>query len=104
MPMWLGEAPEWVKENLRKLYPYMREHAEDGAKRHFAQYRDDQDRIIKGPPVESMFEFFIGRYADVEIPKVWTPERTTEVLAHLQIKYAVMVMEAYNRQLLSPSE
>jgi hypothetical protein len=102
--MWLGEAPEWVKEGLRELYPVMREHAEDGAKRYFYQYRSDGDRIIKGPPVESLFEFFMGRYANVDIQKVWAPERATEVLAHLQIKYALMVMEAYNKQLLSPTE
>jgi hypothetical protein len=88
--MWLGEAPEWVKAGLQGLYPYMREHATDGAKRHLAQYRADQDRLLKGPPIESMFEDFIGRYADVEITKVWAPERVHEVLAHLQIKYAVM--------------
>jgi hypothetical protein len=101
MPFWLGEASDAIKERLRTLEPFMREHAETRTRQYFDQHRDDESRLERGPAVESMFEFFIGRDAEVDIENVWVPERSTEVLAYLQIKYALMVMETYNKLLLS---
>lgn len=101
MPNWLGEASQAIKDRMRTLDPVMREHAENRTRQFFEQYRNDDSWLERGPAIESMFEHFIGRHASVEIEKIWVPERSTDVLAYLQIKYALIVMQMYNKLLLS---
>ena len=103
MPWWLGEAPEWVIDRVNQIEPIMREHATAVAKEYFDRNAANRDKLARGPAFESMFEVFLTRYAEVDIDNFWAPEYSHNVLAYLQIKYAEMVMDAYNRLLLSLS-
>jgi hypothetical protein len=103
MPWWLGDAPEWVIDRVKQIEPIMREHATAVAKEYFDRNVADRAKLARGPAFESMFDVFLNRYAKVDIENFWSPEYSHNVLAHLQIKYAEMVMEAYNPLLLSLS-